>query len=299
MDFRQLETFVAISKFKSFSKAADYLYLTQPTISSHLQNLENELNTILVNRSNKNITLTKAGEIFYLHALEIINKREIALFSLDSFKGKIEGTLEIACSTIPEQYILPDLISSFNKSHPDVRFRLFHYDSQQVIDGILNSEIDFGFVGAKNEVRQLNYIDIMEDSLVFIAPCTDYYLSKKYITLEEVIKEKIILREKGSGTRKIFEKLLEDAMMSIDKLNVVACLENTEAIKQCVRKGLGITLISEMAIEDEVRFNLVKKFKLENKEILRNFYFVYHKSKTLSPLAETFKNYMLNNKKIE
>lgn len=298
MDFRQLETFVAIAKLKSFSKAGDYLYLTQPTISNHIQNLEQELGTLLINRSNKKITLTKAGEIFFAHAMDIINKREQALFSLESFKGKIEGTLEIACSTIPEQYVLPKIIQSFNQLHPDVRYRLFHYDSQQVIDGILDGGIDFGFVGAKDEIKQLDYIEIMDDKLVFIAPYLDQYIPLDKVSFEFIVNQNIILREKGSGSRRIFEQLLLDHHISIDNIHVVACLENTEAIKQCVRNGLGITLISELAILDEVKYNLVKKIELEHFEIIRKFYFVCHRNRTLSPLTEAFKNFILNNKPV-
>jgi len=296
MDFRQLETFAAIAKLKSFSKAADCLYLTQPTISNHIQNLENELGTILINRTNKKITLTMAGEILFDYALDIINKREQALFSLESFKGKIEGTLEIACSTVPEQYLLPELIHSFNNIYPDVHYRLFHYDSQQVIDGILDGEIDFGFVGAKDEIRQLQYIDIMDDKLVFIAPYINKYLQIEKVPIDYILREKIILREKGSGTRRIFEQLIKDHHINFNDINVIACLENTEAIKQCVKKGLGITLISKIAIQDEVNYNQVKQFELDNIEITRKFYFVYHRYRTLSPLAETFKNFILDNK---
>ena len=295
MDFRQLESFVAIAKFKSFSKAAERLYLTQPTVSNHIQNLEKELGTILLNRFNKKITLTNAGEILYCYALEMINKRELALFSLESFKGKIEGLLEIACSTIPEQYVLPEIIKSFSDLYPSVQYSLCHYDSQQVIDSILEGIIDFGFVGAKDEVHHLNYIDIMDDKLVFIAPNSNEFQSVHTVNIDFILNQKIIVREKGSGTRKIFEQLLFENHINIDHLNIIASLENTEAIKQFVCKGLGITLISELAVKDEIKCGLVKKLEF-NKEIKRNFYFVYHRSRALSPLAETFKDFVLKDK---
>lgn len=124
MDFKQLETFVTIAKLKSFSKAAEHLFLTQPTISNHIQNLEKELKTILINRTNKNISLTQAGELLYKHAIDILNKKESAIFSLNQFKGKIEGILEISASTIPEQYYLPDLLIEFSKKYPEVKYNL-------------------------------------------------------------------------------------------------------------------------------------------------------------------------------
>lgn len=297
MDFKQLETFVTIAKLKSFSKAAEHLFLTQPTISNHIQNLEHKLNTILVNRSNKEITLTKAGEILFSHAMEILNKRDQAFFYLQEFENKIEGILDIACSTIPEQYLLPPLIHKFNKLYPDVQYNLFHHDSQQLINNILNGAIDFGFVGAKIPNKNLEYIDVLKDNLVFILPNFDRYHSIKKITIDFLLKEKIIVRENGSGTRKIFEQFLKTHNISLEQLNIVASIENTAAIKQCVKNGLGITLISELAIKDEVHFKMLRKVPPEE-EISRSFYFVYHKSRILSPLTQTFKNFMLKNQNI-
>lgn len=298
MDFRQLETFVAIAKLKSFSKAADHLFLTQPTISNHIQNLEKELGTILINRSNKKVTLTKAGEILFAHAMDILNKKEQTLFSLKSFQGKIEGTLEIASSSIPEQYILPSLLNSFHKLYPDVKFHLLHYDSEQVVDSIRNGEIDFGIVGAKNDTKHLNYIEIMQDTLLMIAPYADAYKNINEITIDQLLHEKIILREEGSGTRKIFEEALAARNLSIEDFHIIAYIESIESIKQCVRKGLGVSIISQLAVMDEIKFHLLKAIKIKDLEIKRSFYFVYHKYRALSPLAETFKNFVVKNKDI-
>ncbi|MBB6215638.1 DNA-binding transcriptional LysR family regulator [Anaerosolibacter carboniphilus] len=298
MDFKQLETFVTIAKLKSFSKAADFLFLTQPTISNHMQNLEKELGTILINRSNKRITLTNAGEILFTHAMDILNKKEQTLFSLEQFKGKIEGTLEIASSSIPEQYILPILLNSFHKFYPDVRFNVLHSDSEQVVTSILNGEIDFGIVGAKNDIKHLNYLEIMEDTMLVIMPFMDHYKSMDEITIDDLFREKIILREEGSGTRKIFEQVLMQHNKTIDDLNIIAYIESTESIKQCIRRGLGISILSELAVIDEVKSNLLKAVKIKDIEIKRNFYFVFHKYRALSPLAEAFKNFVLENKNL-
>jgi DNA-binding transcriptional LysR family regulator len=298
MDFRQLETFVTIAKLKSFSKAADFLFLTQPTISNHIQNLEKELGTILINRSNKRITLTNAGDILFAHAMDILNKKEQTLFSLEQFKGKIEGTLEIASSSIPEQYILPILLNSFHKFYPDVRFNVLHSDTKQVVTSILNGEIDFGIVGAKDDIKHLNYLEIMEDTMLVIMPFSGHYQTMDEITIGDLLSEKIILREEGSGTRKIFEQVLTAHNKSIDDLSIIAYIESTESIKQCVRRGLGISILSKLAVVDEVKHNLLKAIKIKDVEIKRNFYFVFHKYRSLSPLAETFKNFVLENKNL-
>ena len=293
MDFRQLESFVAISKFKSFSKAADYLFITQPTISSHILNLEKELNTVLINRSNKKISLTKAGEVLYDYAINIINLRERARYKLGEFKGKIVGNIEIASSTIPEQYIIPDLICKFNKIYPDVTFTMLHYHSTQVVEGIVNGDIDFGIVGAKIQHNQLKYIDLIDDELVIVTPYNGAYDDKTpLITLDEILNEKFILREQGSGTRNLIDKALRNQNVDIDKLQVVAYIENTDAIKQCVRRGLGISILSKRAIEDEIKHKLLSYIKIKDLDFKRKFYFVYHSQRSPSPLEIEFQQFV-------
>lgn len=297
MDFRQLEVFLAIVKFKSFSKAAEHLYLTQPTVSNHLFNLERDLDTVLINRSrsNKDISLTKAGELLYDYAVNIVNLRENAKFKLGEFKGKIVGNIEIASSTVPGQYIIPEIICEFNKIYPDVTFTICHYDSSQVVKGIISGDIDFGIVGAKISHNQLKYVNLMDDELVVVTPYNYFDKNKNAkITLEDLLKEKLILREKGSGTRKIIEKNLKQKNIEINKLQVVAYIESTEAIKQCIKKGLGISILSKHVIENEVKYKLLDYMDISNIELKRSFYFVYHSQRLPSPLELEFKKFVCN-----
>lgn len=294
MDFKQLETFVTIAKLKSFSKAAEQLYLTQPTISNHIQNLEKELKTILINRGNKEISLTKAGKILYKHAMEILNKRENALFSLNEFMGKIEGILEISASTIPEQYFLPPLLFEFNRSYPEVQYILKKYDTRQIINKIIDGEIDFGIVGAKKNHHQLEYIEIMDDNIILVVPNNDYFKEIDTLEIKDLYNLSLIFREEGSGTRKILEAALLEHNIYLENLNIVAFIENTQTIKEFIRNGIGVTFISEKAVESELTNKHIKKVNIQGLHIRRKFYFVYHKSRALSPLAQTFKNYVLN-----
>jgi len=293
MDFRQLETLVAVAKFNSFSKAAEHLYLTQPTISSHIANLEKELNTILINRSNRKISLTKAGVILHDYALNLINLKDGAVYKLSEYKGKIVGNIEIAASTIPEQYIVPQLICQFNKEYPDVSFRMLHYDSQQVVEGILQNQIDFGIVGAKIANNQLNYIELLNDEVFLITPSTSPYAEMEDpVSLQDMLDEKFIFREMGSGTRKLVETALKDMKLDVSELNVVANIENTEAIKQCIRQGLGLSFLSKRAVMDEIQLNVLKSFRVKELNLYRKFYFVYHKYRNPSPLEATFQNFV-------
>ncbi|AKL94912.1 transcriptional regulator LysR family [Clostridium aceticum] len=293
MDLKQLESFVIIAKLKSFSKAADYLYLTQPTISSHIINLEKELNTTLINRTNKKISLTKAGEVLYEYAVNIINLKENAKFKLEEFKGKITGNIEIACSTIPEQYILPDIICEFSKFYPDVTFNMSHYDSKQVVEGILQGEVDFGVVGAKISHSQLKYLELLTDEIVLVTPFSEPYGSfETEVNLKDILQENFIFRERGSGTRTLLESTLKKHKINANDLKIIAYIENTEAIKQCIRKGLGISFLSKYAIENEVKHNLLKTFKIKDVNLDRSFYLVCHKYRSPSPLETVFQKFV-------
>lgn len=294
MDFKQLETFVSIAKYKSFSKAAKELFVTQPTISTHIQNLEKELGTILINRNNKNISLTQAGEILYNYSLELLNVRKKALYSLGEYHGKIEGIIEIAASSIPESYILPQILKSFSSNFPHVKFSISHYDSQDAIEEILNEKIQFGFVGAKIANSQIEYIDLISDELVLIAPSNyDLPSIKGCIDIISVKDEKFIMRKEGSGTKKLIVNEMKKNNISIDSLNVVAYVENTEAIKEMVRAGVGLSIVSNKSIIDEVSFGVLKSYKINNLNLKRSFQFIYSKKKIPNPLEEKFINHIL------
>ncbi|SHG99911.1 selenium metabolism-associated LysR family transcriptional regulator [Tepidibacter thalassicus] len=296
MDFKQLETFIVIAKHKSFSKAAKELFLTQPTISNHIQNLEKELGTILINRNNKNITLTKPGEILYTHALEILNSRKKALYDLKKYEGKIEGVIELASSSIPETYILPKIIKSFTAKFSDVKFTISHYDSQDAIEEILNEKIHFGFVGTKIPNPQIEYIDLIEDELVLITPY-DYNIipsSNDYISIKSIKNKNLIMRKEGSGTRDIIIKNLKKNNLTLNYFNIIALVESNEAIKEMVRAGLGFSIVSSKSITDYVNCNILKSYKIKELNLKRNFYFTYSKKRIPTPLEKKFIDHVLD-----
>ncbi|RBP46733.1 selenium metabolism-associated LysR family transcriptional regulator [Garciella nitratireducens] len=289
MEIRQLQTFVYVVQLKSFSKVAEKLFLTQPTITSHIQSLEKELGIILLNRSSKEITLTKGGQILYEYALNILDLKDKALFSLDAYKGKIKGCLTLAASSIPEQYVLPELILEFRKFYPDVTFDVKHYSSREAIDKIEKYDIEFGMVGTKIEHSKLSFANLMLDQLVLIAP-NQWETIQNPLPMEKLVTLPFILREESSGTRIQFEKILKQEGYSVEDLNIICYFQSSEAIKEAVKKGLGVSIVSEKAIEVERKFNLLQIIPLEMK---RNFYFVYHKNRALSPLGDTFKKFVL------
>ncbi|MBZ2174094.1 LysR family transcriptional regulator [Schnuerera sp. xch1] len=296
MDLRQLETFIQVSNLQSFSKAAKKLYITQPTVTNHIQNLEKELGTLLINRSGKNISLTDAGSLFYKYAINIVNSCEMARFDLEAYKGRIQGHLHIYSSSVPRKYILPKILDNFLQEYPDVTFTLSDTDSKSVINSILDGDTDFGIVGAKYPSNKLDYIELMIDRLVTITPNSSHFSKPNYsyLTKDEIVKQKILFREKGSGTRDLLVREFVKNKIDIDDLNIVAYIEDTEVIKKLVSLKMGISFISQKGITDDIKLGKYKAYYIDGIDLSRKFYFVYHNKRQLSPLNETFKSFILN-----
>lgn len=289
MDLKQLEVFVAVAKYNSFSKAAKELFLTQPTVSAHIQNLEKNLDTVLVNRNNKVITLTKAGEILYEHAIYILNNCKKAIYDIKEYSGKIEGVIDIACSSIPEAYILPDFLKNFYIDYPNVKFSISRYDSQDAISEILNERISFGFVGSKVNNKQVEYIDLIDDELVLITPF-DLIIENEdnYIDLDKLSDLKFIMRKDGSGTQSLLINKLKSHKIPINNLDTIAYVESNESIKEMVKLGLGVSFVSYTSVIDYINLRKVRYYKIKNLNFDRKFYFIYSKKKTFTPLEYKF-----------
>jgi len=300
MDFKQLVSFTEVVNLKSFSKASKKLYLTQPTITCHIQNLEEELGVLLVDRSNREITPTDSGSIFYNYAQEMINLKNTATHHLNSHSSKIKGNIEINSSSIPSQYIIPYFIKEFNNLYSDVNFKIKQTNSKKIYDLIKEGCINFGIVGAKyNTDKNIEYIPLTEDQLVLALNCSykDKFSPYDTISLEDFLNLPLILREEGSGSRYLIETELSKLDIPFDKLNIVAEVSNNDAIKNMIKLNIGTSFISELAIKEEIKSGSIIPVKVEKITLNRNFYFIYHKKRYLSPLHNTFKNFILDSLK--
>lgn len=293
MDFRQLESFVAIAKHGSFTRAAEELYLTQPTLTGHIQSIENELATVLLNRCGKSVTLTEAGRILYSHAVNILNMREQALFSLAQYEGKLEGELAIASSTVPQRYLLPGLLTAFGREYPGITYVIKQFDSRGVVDAIISGGMDFGFVGTGTSYPELEMLKLCEDRLILITSDKGefQYFEGDAIVWDKIKEERFILREEGSGTRELFINALKQRDIDIKDIDVVASIENPDTIKQCVREGLGVAVVSERSVQQETDLGLLKGYYISDLDLRRSFYFIGHKNRVLSPVARAFRDF--------
>lgn len=295
MDFRQIEAFVNVVKYKSFSKAADASFLTQPTISTHVNTLEKELNLQLINRQSKEALPTEQGKMFYKYALMMMNTREKAIYSLNNLSSNVTGILEIQTSSIPGEYIVPDLMVQFQTIYPQVKFYLEQSDSIAVSKNLLEHKGEIGFTGMKAE-NGLAYVPLMKDESVLITPSSKKFksLEGERLKLEDFIREPLILREQGSGTRKEFEEKIEKMGYNHRKLNIVARMNSMESIKQAVARGLGVSIVSKIAVEKQSYKDRFMTFSLEGYNSDREFFIVYNKKVALSPKAERFREFVLD-----
>ena len=300
MYINQVEAFVNVVRYKSFSQAARKLYLSQPTISAHIKSLESELGVQLLVRTTKDVILSDAGKIFYEYALELIHIRDVACIKMKSYTKEVKGNLRLAASTVPAHYILPRLLTGVRKSNPDIFFTVREMDSQAVISSVENYEVDLGLTGMSVTDSRLAFTPFLTDRLVLITPNTAAFRHMDgAFPIEHLTKYPYIWRETGSGTRKVAAAFLHSVGIEESDLNIVTEMQTTESIKQAVYGNLGLSIISRKAVEDYVKFGHLLEFDFDSELLDRNMYLVYHKSMMFSPTTDYFFNYIKNRYHIE
>jgi DNA-binding transcriptional LysR family regulator len=292
MDLRQLEIFVKVAELKSFSKAAQALRLTQPTISEHIRTLEQELGVRLLDRLGRGAEATRAGQLLLSHATRMLQLQRETLQAMDSFQGRLAGDLHVAASTIPGEYVLPALIGRFKEKFPDIVVSLLIGDTRAAVDWVIDGRAEVAVVGAKLAHRAIEYRELMPDELVVAVPVVHPWHGKKEIALADLRAEPMLLREQGSGTRTAFESALAQAGQDLSTFRVVGEMGSTQAIKQAVKAGVGVSVISRRAVEEECRSGLVWCLKIRDLKVTRAFYIATHRDRSRSPLAEAFRSFI-------
>ncbi len=288
MNLKQLEAFVQVSESGSFSKAAKELFLTQPTISAHISSLEKELNVRLFIRNTKEVSLSDDGKDLYRYAKQItdLEKAIEERFYMDSDDGK--HFITIAASTIPAQYLLPKVLMCYRERYPKEQIKIMETDSSEVVTQVVDHMVDVGFTGTVLEKKHCKYIPFYKDELAVITPDTPEYRILKEQNRDDIdwIKRKpLILREEGSGTRKEAEKQLKNAGISMETLDIVASIANQETIKKSVKQGMGITVLSRLAAEDEDGLLI---FPIPGADEGRDINLVYNKNYQTTRSADRF-----------
>ena len=282
MEFKQLEAFVAVVDYGSFSEAARKLYLTQPTISAHVRSLEEELHTKLIIRTTKKTTITTKGYQLYDSAVRML---EIRNNLLENFTGVQKHMIDLAASTIPSSYLLPEILAAYGKTHPDTYFHSIQTDSAESINRVLDGTVDLALVGQNTSDESCVFLPFCQDELVIATPVTQHYLE---ITFQDFMKDPIIIREKGSGTKKEMDIFLEKLGITSSDLNVIARMNDLESIKKSIVNGLGISILSTRSTIDLQKTKQILLFPLEESAHKRTFYIVYSKNRILKPHVRQF-----------
>ena len=288
MEFKQLQSFVEVVNYQSFTKASDKLFISQPTVSAHIAQLEEELNTKLILRTTKSISLTEKGKDVYDYATKILG---LKARMLEACSVQPKSIIHIGASTIPSAYILPNILQEYGKSTSDTYFSIHQSDSQGIIARLKEGLFDIGMIGMKPDDDEICCIPFCRDNMIIITPVNDHFLELKYknnYTASELLNEPIIMRETGSGSKKTADMFLEKLGINESDLNIIARINDQEAIKNMVVNGLGISIISELAVKNLLAEKRVLGFPLDRKYSGRQFYLIHMKDHLLNQQLKDF-----------
>lgn len=291
LDLNLLEIFCCVVEEGGFSKAAEKLRRSQPTISGHIRNLESFVGTKLLDRFPRHIVLTHAGKLLYRYGQSILREKESAERELKQLLNREAGEITLCGSTIPAEYLLPPIIASFHQKFPHIKVEIRISDSEEACADVIQNRAELGFVGAIFESEEIEFRLFGSDELALVVPNTAEWRNVTSITLDALAAKPFLARETGSGTRRALEKMLGH---SLDRFNIVGCFGSTGAIKEAVKANIGVSVLSVLAVATEVAGGLLKIVKIEDmKSMKRDFYVVHNKKMSLSPGAEAFLQYAL------
>jgi DNA-binding transcriptional LysR family regulator len=244
----RLKVFRSVATLLSFTKAANELFISQPAISKHIQELEKEYGVQLFDRIGNRIQLTRAGQLMLDHACKIIDAYQNLDFDMKKLTEKSGGELRIGASTTISQYVLPELIAEFRKLYPDIRITLLSGNSHEIEDALAAGRIDLGMVEGIKRQPTFKYTPFMKDELVAFVHCSNPLAQQDEISLNLLRQTPIVLRELGSGTLDVIQKALQENGIALSDLNIEMNLGTTEGIKHFVEHSLSMGIISIRAI---------------------------------------------------
>lgn len=294
MDFEQIRVFLNVASLKSFSAAAEKMFISQPSVSVRIKALEEELGVVLFERSKaREPVLTEAGRLFLNYAQSFINLQNQCKESLSGQREEMTGMVYIGASTVPGTYILPLLFADFKGACPAIDFSIEILDTSAVLEGILNYSFDLGFVGLLREDDRLAYLPLVDDELLFCTP-KGLLKSKEHsdiIGLGSCTGLHLLMREKGSATRKLLEKALIKNNFSFDMFSGVTYFNSMEGIKEAVRHGLGVAFLSRLSVQDMAEGSKIDCYRVKELDLSRSLYLVSHRNRVLGKAAENLKDF--------
>ena len=285
MDIRDLQVFLAVSARLNFTRAAEDVHLSQPSVSVRIRQLEAELGVKLFEQLGKKVALTEAGTLLEPYARRVVAAMDDARHAVDELQGLERGSLRIGASTTPGMYLVPKTVAHFKERYPKIEIHLVIGDTRQIETGVIGNEFDFGFVGGHLAGDEVAVVPWLTDELVLVAAPKHPLARKRSVKADDLRKEKFILRESGSATRAAIISHLEQATLQVEPIME---MQNPESVKKAVQTGLGIAFISRFAVETELKARSLVAVRVRGLDIRRELKIVYRKDKHLGRAAQTF-----------
>ncbi len=284
MDFEHLETFLEVARHKSFSRAAEHRFRTQPAISSQIRALEDEVGARLLDRSGGRVALTDAGRIFLKYVEATLEARRVMLADLASSASVPTGEITVAANEGTCLHVLPEVFAEFKKKYPDVGITVLRSESREVLESVLSNSVDFGVVAMPVDDRRLTTVPIHRDELVLITPKGHSLSKKKKVPYSELAKYPLLIPKVGRTREAIEDFLLERQIQP----KVAMAVDSSELLKRFVAVGVGIGFIASSNVKDEVRAGSLAISRVEEFHFRRDLALVYRKERSMSRAALAF-----------
>ncbi|HEY1192598.1 LysR family transcriptional regulator [Flavobacterium sp.] len=286
MDFR-LKVFYTVALRLNFTKAATELYITQPAVSKHIQELEETYKTKLFERNGSKIALTPAGKILLKYTKSIFDIYREIDFEMSSFNNERQGLLRLGSSTTISQYIISPVLASFHQKQKDIKVNLLNGNTEQIENALINKEIEIGIVEGQSKNQSIKYIPFLKDELVLVCNNTNPLAKRNEISVNDLKSMKFITRERGSGTLEVIEFALKQAGLKFNDLQIEMQLGSTESIKSYLLNSDCFAFMSIHAVSKELKNKELIVLDVEKLSIERYFYVITLQGKSDS-LSELF-----------
>lgn len=292
-DYRKLEAFCRVYEQRSFSRAGEVLFLSQPTVSAHVQALEKEIGVKLLDRMGRTVLPTPAGSVLYRHSVNAFGELSAAKNEISRLMGDIAGNVSLGASTIPAAYLLPEIVTAFVAKYPMVHLNLSVSDSHWITRSVLEGECMLGIVGSADKHQDLEFVNLIDDELVIVVSSESSAIpAKPEYSMAEAAEWPWIMREEGSGTRKNFEDGIIKAGYSPRALQVVLHVDSTQVAVQYAISGLGVTVTSRLVVAAELERGKLRELKISGLKLPRSFYAVTNIRRDFFPAAASFLSFL-------
>jgi DNA-binding transcriptional LysR family regulator len=292
----RLKVFRAVAENASFRKAGEELYLTQPAVTQQIKALEEDLGVQLFDRAGTQVELTAAGSMLFRYVRQVdklLGRAEQEIAALNRVEG---GELCMGVSTTISQYVLPRVLKEFRKEHPNIRLSVRSGNTEQIVEVLIDQKVSLGLIEGPARRRDVRTEPFLDDELVLIVAGSHEWADLSSLGCKDLIGAPLLIRERGSGSRRVIESALVAGGLKLKSLNITMELDSTEAIKSAAESGLGVGFVSRWAIANEVRLGLLKIVPVAGLHILRKFTLAYPSGPEPQGPAGAFRRFALERK---